>query len=214
MSERRRGEQIHAVRDGVRFHAGEKSVAGPELIGQLVVIGKVSPIVVAHRSRALRVDARRDRGLGGVHEAVHLAAVHVVVALVPRRRQVVGTNGFVVVRAHRDSRRGLRNEVQRHTIHVTALSFVHAILSEPPKIVVERSVLLRHKKDMLQAGKPGRRWRGAAHGDVHRGSEHRVGVVGRLYRQAACPRSHGDGCIEPRLVSNVVGTDAVNKDLH
>src|SRR5215472_10134028 len=187
-------------------------IAGREETGEVVVVRQILLIVVTEGTRAGRIIQISDR-CGGVEEIVHgertvgkgggcvpsrIAAGQrcIVMAFVPRRGEILGTNrGFVeglylstvvVVIGQRDG--GVEA--------VDGLRVCDAELSEPPrtiasqfpKVHVEGAILLKHEEDMLDhtciavADGHGRSLRDAA--PVAGGRAGRVG----------CGRRRRDGC--------------------
>ena len=150
-------------------------VAGGKLRRQFVVERQVGLVVIAQRPRVrgivLIARASRQRG---VQEAVHQVLrarrqvqpvvahqVHVVVGLIPRRRQVLDALGALVIRPKRLPRGILDGVIGRQrvqVIHIAQLRsgnrrlMIDAVLRQLAEVVIEGAVLLHHEDDVVQVG--------------------------------------------------------------
>src|SRR5438128_1063889 len=95
ISKRSCGEKIQPVRYGVGQQWREEPVAGGEPGSQLVVIRKIALIVISHRAGPGGIN-RGSYRRRGQHKSIHLAPVHIYVALIPRWTQVLGADCLVV----------------------------------------------------------------------------------------------------------------------
>ncbi len=169
MPERGCRHQIHAVGHSVGKDRRVPGVAGGKEAGEVVVVGQVGAVVVAHGTGAVGI-VFLGNVVGGVEKIVHsegegggcgpgcVAALQggVVMAFVPRGSEILDALGGLMER--RDSRASIgvgegnagSEYVDRGTVvDAGSREAQCAIAGELSEVHVERAILLQHEEDVL-----------------------------------------------------------------